>query len=82
MPALASTSWAAVNAMIIPRNHRKPAVHAVSCSGQSILTPGGASAMSRAKWIKSPVTTPASTARCRRLTAAAPATTSTVNREC
>jgi len=26
--------------MIIPRNHQKPAVHAVSCSGQSVLTPG------------------------------------------
>ena len=40
--------------MIIPRNHQKPAVHAVSCSGQSILIPGGPSAISRAKWIKKP----------------------------
>ena len=47
-----------MNAMIIPRNQREVAVHAVFWSGQSILTPGGPSAMSRAKWISSPVAAP------------------------
>ena len=37
--------------------------------------------MSRAKWSTSPVAVPASTARCRRLITAAPATTTTVARE-
>ena len=59
MPTVARTSRTTVNAMIIPRNQRDVAIHAVFWSGQSILTPGGPSAMSRAKSISSPVAAPA-----------------------
>ena len=80
-PALTSTSRAVVNTTIIPRNHRRPTIQEVSCSGQKIRTPGRPP-MSRAKWSTSPVATPASTARRLRLTAAAAANTATVDREC
>ena len=82
MPTVVRTRRTTMNAMIMARNQREVAVHAVFWSGQSILTPGGPSAMSRAKWISSPVAAPASTARCRRLRAAATTITSTVVREC
>ena len=59
IPVVMKISRTAVNVMIMARNHQKPAVHAVSRIGQSIRTPGGPSAMSRAKWISSPATHPA-----------------------
>ena len=79
--AVTRTRRTTANAMIIPRNQPKLAVQAVFYRGQSILTPRGPSAMSRAKWMSSPVATPASTARCRRLAATATTTTRTVERE-
>ena len=82
MPRVTRVSRTTVNTMIMAQNHRALAVQAVSESGQSIRTPGGPSAMSRAKWISSPAAAPASTARCRRLAAAATTTTATVAREC
>ena len=81
MPVVARTSRTTVNTMIMAQNHRALAVQAVFESGQSILTPGGPSAISRAKWISRPTAAPASTARCRRLAAAVTTTTATVARE-